>query len=136
MNKELITAFTETITAERGSSANTVAAYTRDLKDLGLFLDSRRRTFESAEMKDLRAYMIATAQNGLAEKTQARRLSAVREFYKYLFTEKIRKDNPTEALDSPRQKRALPKYLSEEEINKLFDAIDFLENKRDRKSVV
>ena len=124
MNKELIMAFAETITAERGAAANTVAAYTRDLEDFGFFLDSRRRTFENAELKDLRAYMVFTAQKGMAEKTQARRLSALREFYKYLYTEKIRKDNPSEALDSPRLKRALPKYLSESEINRLFDAID------------
>ncbi|MBO4520001.1 MAG: site-specific tyrosine recombinase XerD [Alphaproteobacteria bacterium] len=129
MNKELIDAFTETITAERGSAANTVAAYTRDLEDFSAFLDSRRRTFENAERQDLRAYMVATAQKGMAEKTQARRLSALREFYKYLYTEKIREDNPTEALDSPRLKRALPKYLSEEEINGLFDAIDSMKNK-------
>ena len=46
MNKELIMAFAETITAERGAAANTVAAYTRDLEDFGFILDSRRRTFE------------------------------------------------------------------------------------------
>ena len=50
MNNELITAFAETITAERGASPNTVIAYMRDLKDLGLFLDSQRRTFENAEL--------------------------------------------------------------------------------------
>lgn len=124
MNRELIEAFTETMTAERGSSPNTVAAYTRDLKDFGTFLDGRRRTFENADMKDLRAYMVATAEKGRAEKTQARRLSALREFYKYLYTEKIRKDNPSEALDAPRLKKALPKYLSEDEIDRLFAAID------------
>ena len=52
MNRELIAAFTETITAERGAAANTVAAYTRDLEDFGEFLDSGRRTFENAEKKD------------------------------------------------------------------------------------
>ena len=123
MNRELIAGFSETITAERGAAANTVAAYERDLNDLGLFLDSKRLTFENAGPKDLRAYMVFTAQKGMSEKTQARRLSALREFYKYLYTEKIRKDNPSEALDSPRMKRALPKYLSEKEINDLFDAV-------------
>ena len=129
MNNELIAAFTETMTAERGSSGNTIAAYTRDLKDFGVFLDSRCLTFESAGISDLRAYMVATAQKGMAEKTQARRLSALREFYKYLYTEKIRKDNPSEALDAPRLKRALPKYLSEDEINRLFDAVSLISSK-------
>lgn len=123
MNKELIAAFMETITAERGAAKNTIAAYTRDLADCGEFLDSCRRTFENAEIPDLRAYLAFLAQNGMSVKTQARRLSALREFYKYLYTEKIRADNPTDALDSPRTGRSLPKYLSEEEINRLFDAV-------------
>lgn len=123
MNKELIAAFMETITAERGAAKNTIAAYTRDLEDCGEFLDSCRRTFENAEIPDLRAYLAFLAQNGMSVKTQARRLSALREFYKYLYTEKIRADNPTDALDSPRAGRSLPKYLSEEEINRLFDAV-------------
>lgn len=123
MNKELIAAFMETITAERGAAKNTIAAYTRDLEDCGEFLDSCRRTFENAEIPDLRAYLAFLAQNGMSVKTQARRLSALREFYKYLYTEKIRADNPTDALDSPRTGRSLPKYLSEEEINCLFDAV-------------
>lgn len=123
MNKELIAAFMETITAERGAAKNTIAAYTRDLEDCGEFLDSCRRTFENAEIPDLRAYLAFLVQNGMSVKTQARRLSALREFYKYLYTEKIRADNPTDALDSPRTGRSLPKYLSEEEINRLFDAV-------------
>lgn len=123
MNKELIAAFMETITAERGAAKNTIAAYTRDLEDCGEFLDSCRRTFENAEIPDLRTYLAFLAQNGMSVKTQARRLSALREFYKYLYTEKIRADNPTDALDSPRTGRSLPKYLSEEEINRLFDAV-------------
>lgn len=57
MNKELIAAFMETITAERGAAKNTIAAYTRDLEDCGEFLDSCRRTFENAEIPDLRAYL-------------------------------------------------------------------------------
>ena len=126
MNKELILAFMETITAERGAAANTIAAYTRDLEDCGIFLDSRKRTFENAEIPDLRAYLSYLTKNGMSVKTQARRLSAIREFYKYLYTEKIRNDNPTDALDSPKTGRSLPKYLSESEINRLFEAIEKL----------
>ena len=123
MNKNLIAAFLETITAERGAAANTVAAYTRDLESCGEFLDSRKRTFENAQISDLRTYLAFLVKNGMSVKTQARRLSALREFYKYLYTEKIRKDNPTDALDSPKTGRPLPKYLSEDEVNRLFDAV-------------
>ncbi len=130
MNKELIAAFMETITAERGAAANTIAAYTRDLENCGEFLDSGRRTFENAQVSDLRAYLAFLAENGMSVKTQARRLSALREFYKYLYTEKIRTDNPTDVLDSPKIGRSLPKYLSEEEINRLFDAIPAMSPKK------
>lgn len=130
MNKELIAAFMETITAERGAAANTIAAYTRDLENCGEFLDSGRRTFENAQVSDLRAYLAFLTENGMSVKTQARRLSALREFYKYLYTEKIRTDNPTDVLDSPKTGRSLPKYLSEEEINRLFDAIPAMSPKK------
>lgn len=123
----LITAFTEMMTAERGASANTTAAYTRDLEDCLGFLDTRRRTFANAQTADLRAYLADVVSRGLAPKTQARRLSALREFYKYLYTEKIRADNPSDALDSPRTGRSLPKYLSEKEINALLAAVSKLE---------
>ena len=123
MNRELIAGFTETIVAERGAAANTVEAYTRDLEDCGEFLDSKRRTFENATTGDLRAYLADLVARDMSPKTQARRLSALREFYKFLYTEKIRKDNPADALDSPKTGRPLPKYLSEDEITRLFDAI-------------
>ncbi len=126
MNKEQISAFMETITAERGSAANTIAAYTRDLEDCGEFLDSRRRTFENAQISDLRAYLAFLVKNGMSAKTQARRLSTLREFYKFLYTEKVRKDNPTDVLDSPKTGRSLPKYLSEEEISRLFETVSVM----------
>ena len=74
MNKELIAAFMETITAERGAAENTIAAYTRDLENCGEFLDSGRRTFENAQVSDLRAYLAFLAENGMSVKTQDRRL--------------------------------------------------------------
>lgn len=122
----LITAFTEMMAAERGAAANTIAAYTRDLEDCREFLDTRRRTFANAQTADLRAYLADVVSRGLAPKTQARRLSALREFYKYLYTEKIRKDNPSDALDSPRTGRSLPKYLSEAEVAALLGAVSGL----------
>lgn len=137
MNNGLISAFTETITAERGAASNTIAAYTRDLEDFGEFLDSKRKTFENAMLAELRAYLSSLVKRGLSAKTQARRISALREFYKYLYTEKIRSDNPTDALDSPRTGRSLPKYLSEDEINRLFKAVEELKSpKKDRMKVL
>ncbi len=121
------------IRAERGASKNTVAAYSRDLTALSDFLSSRRRTFVSANVKDLRLYLSFLTERQYSPRTQARRLASTREFYKFLFTEKIRRDNPSDALDSPKVGRPLPKYLSEKEILRLFEAIDKLpENERYR----
>lgn len=122
----LIAAFTEMLTAERGAAMNTIQAYVRDLEDCEIFLGTRRRLFVNADIPDLRAYLAHVTAEGLSSRTQARRLSALREFYKYLYTEKIRKDNPTDALDSPRLGRSLPKYLSEAEIKALLDAVSEL----------
>ena len=119
----LIESFLEMTRAERGAANNTVLAYTRDLQDFERFLTSRNRSFENAQVADFRAYLADLAQNGLAVRTQSRRLSALREFYKFLYTEKIRKDNPTEVLDSPKSGRPLPKYLSEAEVARLIDAV-------------
>lgn len=119
----LIESFLEMTRAERGAADNTVLAYTRDLQDFEHFLTSRNRSFENAQVADFRAYLADLAQNGLAVRTQSRRLSALREFYKFLYTEKIRKDNPTEVLDSPKSGRPLPKYLSEDEVARLIDAV-------------
>lgn len=123
---EIIRSFAEMMTAERGASPNTVAAYSRDLSDCEDFLKSRGTLLENAKTDELRKYLAFVANQGLSPKTQARRLSAIREFFKYLFTENIRKDNPSDALDTPRLGRSLPKYLSEREINALLDAVEKL----------
>lgn len=123
---ELILSFAEMMTAERGAAKNTLAAYTHDLSDCESYLKRRGSTLENASAKDLRQYLAFIADQGLSPKTQARRLSTLRDFYKYLFTEGIRKDNPSETLDTPRLGRILPKYLSEKEILSLFDAIETL----------
>lgn len=115
--------FIEMLSAERGASRNTLLAYGRDLKDCMAFLGKRKRTLENAEIPDLRAYLAHITDQGLSRRTQARRLSALREYYKYLYTEKKRKDNPTDALDNPKLGRPLPKYLSESEITDLFAGI-------------
>ena len=119
----LIESFLEMVRAERGAANNTVLAYTRDLRDFESFLTVRNRSFENAQIADFRAYLASLTENGLAVRTQSRRLSALREFYKFLYTEKIRQDNPTEALDSPKSGRPLPKYLSETEVARLIDAV-------------
>src|ERR1700748_20651 len=105
----LIEAFLEMMSAERGAGANTLAAYARDLADFAAF---PKGGIAAASREDIRAYLVKLSAAGLAASSQARRLSALRQFYGFLYAEDIRKDNPTEAIDAPRTSRPLPKILS------------------------
>lgn len=121
MNR-LIDSFLSVIVAERGATLRTVAAYGHDLEDLDHFLTAHRRKLEKADCAVLTDYMHSVVRGGLSPRTQARRLSAMREFYRFLYSEGIRDDNPTDLLDSPKIGKALPKYLSEEEVTALLNA--------------
>jgi integrase/recombinase XerD len=113
---------------ERGAAANTRAAYTRDLMDLARFLARRGGSLDAATADDLRAYMdaLATAPGAragrTAARTLARRLSAFRQFFRFLAAEGRRADDPTSGIDAPRRGRALPKVLSEADAAALVEA--------------
>lgn len=113
-------AFVEALVAERNAAANTRAAYQRDLKDLQRFLANRGRDIVNARCDDLHAYMQSLSVAAAA--TQARRLSALRQFYKFLCSEKLRRDDPSRDLIAPKQGRSLPQYLKSDEVIALCDA--------------
>jgi integrase/recombinase XerD len=115
-------AFLEMMAAERGAADNTLAAYRRDLADGEAFLKRRGITLADASTADLRAYMKALSGQGWTPRTAARRLSALRQFYRFQSGEDRRADDPTAAMDSPRLGRPLPKPLSEKQVGKLIDA--------------
>lgn len=119
--------FIEMMRAERNAARNTVEAYTRDLTDLAGFLARRRAELATADATALRAYLGALDRAGMAPRTAARRLSAIRQFYRFLVGEGLRQDDPVAAIDSPRQGRPLPKLLSETEVGQLLDAAHALE---------
>ena len=108
--------------AERGAAFNTLAAYRRDLNDFAAFLARYGRGVEVAETADVRAYLVHMSAAGMASRTAARRLSALRQFHRFLFAEGLRADDPTATIDSPRRGRPLPKILSEAEVERLLDA--------------
>jgi integrase/recombinase XerD len=112
--------FLEMISAERGAAANTLASYGRDLNDYLGHLARRDRTPRDAAVADIRSWLEAMSKAGMAASTSARRLSAVRQFHKFLFAESRRPDDPTATIDSPRQGRPLPKLLSEQEVDLLL----------------
>lgn len=119
---EQIGAFLEMLRAERGASPNTESAYRRDLKDFLAFLTSRRVELLNAQKPDLEAYLAFLHKEGRGAATIARKSSALRQFYRFLFRERIRADDPAAALESPRLPRRLPATLSTAELTALFRA--------------
>ena len=118
----LVERFLEMLMAERNSAPNTQEAYRRDLADLSGYLARRKKVPADAGAAALRGYLSALAHAGMAPRSQARKLSALRQFYKFLAAEGLRRDDPTATLDSPRLGRPLPKLLDEQEVRALIEA--------------
>lgn len=112
--------FLEMLAAEQGAARNTLAAYGADLEDFSRFLALRGVTGATAGKADLADYLAGLAGSGISARTQARRLSALRQFFLFLLREGIRADNPALELSTPRLPQSLPKYLSESEVDDLL----------------
>ena len=117
----MVEVYLDGLTAEQRSE-NTIAAYRRDLSDFATFSVSRNRAPEDASVAIVTAYLKRLDDQGLSPKTIARRLSSLRQFFRFLFAEGDRQDDPTRMLDAPKVGRSLPKYLSEDEVDALLDA--------------
>ena len=128
-----VEAFLEMMAAERGASRHTLDAYLRDLDDFAGFAASRGQAVEGADTETLRGFLSDMAERGLAPRTAARRLSALRQFFHFLMADGRRKDDPTHGLDSPRLGRPLPKYLAEPAVGKLLEAAKQEEGVRARR---
>ena len=126
----LVDSFLDMLTTERGAAMNTRQAYWRDLADFSLYLrDSYSKEIVDVSTDEIKAYLKDLGEKihvkghnkaQIATRTVARRLSALRQFYRYLVSENIRKDDPTSTIESPKQTRTLPKTLSEAEVNTLI----------------
>mgnify|MGYP001398398718 FL=1 len=112
--------FLEMMAAERGASANTIAAYGRDLGEFGVFMMRRKRNIEAAVTKNIQDYLAQLKSRGKAATTHARKLSVLKQFFQFLYAERFRDDDPSAGIDAPKLGRALPKYLSEAEVDKLL----------------
>jgi integrase/recombinase XerD len=118
----LLDLFLDMLAAERGAAANTLAAYRRDLDDFAAHLRAARRGVTSARGDDVRAYLVALAARGLSAASVARRLSAIRQLYRFLYAEGYRSDDPAAAIEGPRRGRPLPKVLSIADVDRLLAA--------------
>lgn len=113
--------FLDMLTAERGAAAHTLEAYTRDLSEFLSFLAAKGKDAKHASADHLRAFLAGLSRKGLAPASRARKLSAIRQFFRFLLAEGIRADDPSSAIDSPRLGRPLPKILSLAEVEALLD---------------
>lgn len=114
--------FLEAMAAERGAAANTLAAYDRDLAHAQDWLDRAGLDFGEAAQENLEAYLVHCDAQGLSRATRARRLSALKQLYRFAFEEGLRGDNPALQISGPGRDKRLPKSLSIEEVDRLLDA--------------
>ena len=119
-NATLIELFLDMIAAERGASVNTLDAYRRDLADFSADLTVKNQTIAAADSDALRAYLGRLSKRQLAPASVARRLSAIRQLYRFLYSEGRRGDDPAAAIEGPKRGRRLPKVLSIREVDGLL----------------
>ncbi|MEO1550341.1 MAG: tyrosine recombinase [Pseudomonadota bacterium] len=118
----LISRFLEAIRAEQDAADNTLLGYGRDLKDAMDGLASLGVTLQTAQRAEIEAYLANLEAQGLSSATRARRLSALKQLYRFAFEEGLREDNPVHLIKGPKRARSLPDPLSEAEVEALLTA--------------
>lgn len=120
----LIKLFSDILISEHGLSSNTVLSYKNDLELFLKFLISKRRDFIEADAKILKSYLEDLHEQGIKISSLNRKISTIKNFFKFLESEGIRKDNPSKDLEHAKKNKTLPKYLSEKEIFALLEAVE------------
>lgn len=120
MEHHFVDSFLAMMSAERGAAQNTLEAYQRDVNQFLFFC--KEDELKNICQDDIADYIQFLGKRALSPKTVARKLSAIREFFKFLYTEKEIKDNPAADILTPKQEKPLPKFLTEEEIDRLIEA--------------
>jgi len=119
-DERLIDLYLDMLAAERGAAANTLEAYRRDLEDFSADLGQHRGTVAAANSDAIRGYLVRLSERGFSAASVARRLSAIRQLYRFLYAEGNRKDDPAAAIEGPKRGRALPKVLSVSHVDQLL----------------
>ena len=122
-----IALFLDMMAAERGAAANTLDAYRRDLDDVAARLAGAGIELRAAATADLEGVLDGLRADGLSAATAARRLSAMKRFYRFLLSEGLRAEDPAVPLRGPKAGRSLPKVLSEADVDALFAAAQVME---------
>ena len=113
--------FLEMLSAERGSAVNTLDAYRRDLTDFISFLDNNHIAVLQTEPADINKYLSHTTNTGLSVASKARRLSAIRQFFRFIMSEGYKDSNPAANIEGPKRERPLPKTLTIHEVDQLLE---------------
>jgi integrase/recombinase XerD len=117
-----LAAFLDMLTAERGASPNTIEAYRGDLEGFLDYLSDGSVAPLAAGTQNIQGYIAAMATAGQAPTSRSRRLSAIKQYYRFLFAEGLIEADPTSGLQGPKKQRSLPKVLSIAEVDRLLDA--------------
>jgi integrase/recombinase XerD len=127
-----VATFLDAQAAELDAARNTLLAYARDLRSYSEWLAASKRDLMSAGQEDVERYIVDLDAEGLSRATRARRLSAIRQFYRFAFEDGWRKDNPAIRIRGPAKEKRLPKTLTEEEVDRLLSAARTYGRKSDR----
>src|ERR1043165_5725819 len=119
-DERLIDLYLDMLAAERGAAANTLDAYRRDLTDFSADLAEHGSSIAKAGSDNIRDYLRRLAERGYSAASVARRLSAIRQLYRFLYAEGHRKDDPAAAIEGPKRGRPLPKVLSVSHVDQLL----------------
>jgi len=113
--------FLEMLSVERGASANTLEAYRRDLTHFQMFLEAYAKALGDCRSADIEGYLASLSRDGLAVSSRSRRLSAIRQLYKFLAAESHMAENPAQSIEGPRRERPLPRTLTVDEVDRLLE---------------
>lgn len=120
----MLKGFKRYLVLEKSYSPNTIEAYVRDVEKLLEFFDEAGVDYKSPKLDDFTNFLVEISSMGIAVRSQARIISGIKQFYKYLVVEDILKDSPAELIEAPKIGRHLPSVLSLDEIDAIKGAID------------
>jgi integrase/recombinase XerD len=120
----VLATFLDMLAAERGASQNTLDAYRRDLQDFLSFIDQRETSIATTKTADIEAYLRSISEAGMAPASRARKLSAIRQLFKFLAADELIDDDPSLGITGPKKGRSLPKTLSIAEVDLLLETAE------------
>ncbi len=120
--RNFVNNFKEYLSIERGLSENSIFSYVSDVQKLEKFLTKEKKQLHSGSEKDIANFLREESRKKLSSRTRARVVASLRQFYGYLENRKLIEVNPMQAIEAPKIEKALPDFLTQEEIRKLFAA--------------